>query len=67
MLAIDGNVNAALMEVNTGKAREDIWPQSLGHPHSKFPRILNSKNNVNVSSWNKIPILCSSCQMGKSC
>lgn len=67
LYAIDGNVNAPLTDVKNGKAPKDIWHQRLGHPHSKFLRVLNFKNNVNVSSWNKVPILCSSCQMGKSC
>ena len=67
LYAIDGNISAALMAVKTGKAPEDIWHQRLGHPNSKFLKILDSKGNVSVSRWNKLPTLCTSCQMGKRC
>ena len=48
-------------------ASESIWHKRMGHPHLKSLKFLHSKNQINVSSWEKIRSVCVSCQMGKSC
>lgn len=53
--------------MQSGKAPEEIWHQRLGHPNSSFLKDLSSKNVIDVNKWSNTPILCSSCQLGKSC
>lgn len=45
----------------------ELWHKRVGHPSLEVLRILKSRNEINFSSWNKIPSICASCQLGKSC
>lgn len=67
LYALNKATEIALSAVRLGKAAEDIWHQRLGHPNSRFLKILNSQHVIDVNKWKKIPTLCSSCQLGKSC
>lgn len=67
LYALNKAAEIALSTVRSGKAAEDIWHQRLGHLNSRFLKILNSQHVIDVNKWKKIPTLCSSCQLGKSC
>lgn len=39
----------------------------LGHPSTKVLQTLHDNRKINISKWTKIPKICASCQLGKSC
>ena len=39
----------------------------LSHPSTKVLQILHDNREINISKWTKIPKICVSCQLGKSC
>lgn len=55
LYALDGRLVTALAALRSGKAPalDDVWHQRLGHPHSRFLRVLSSNNSIDVSSWTK--------------
>ena len=67
LYALDGEALATFVAPRSGKTTEKIWHLRLGHPINKLLKILNSQSIINIRSWNKIPSVCVSCQMGKSC
>lgn len=49
------------------KTLGSIWHARLGNPSLKILKVLSSSSCINVSSWNKMHTVYSSCQWGKSC
>ncbi|TXG63956.1 hypothetical protein EZV62_010950 [Acer yangbiense] len=66
LYALDETKHQALA-VFKNQASQSIWHKRMGHPHSKFLKVLHSKNLIDVSSWEKEKSVCISCQMGKNC
>ena len=67
LYALDGIFHKALSAIRKGGSSSSIWHQRLGHLNSRLLSLLKEKNVIDVTHWVTKPILCASCQMGKSC
>lgn len=67
LYALNKDVETAVIAVRSGKEPEDACHQRLGHPKSKFFKVLNSIQVIDVNKQSRSPTLCNSCQLGKRC
>ena len=67
LYVLDNKALAAFVAIRFGKATDEIWHQRLGHRSEKSLKFLNSQGVIYISVWHKVPSICTSCQMGKSC
>ncbi|KAF3668761.1 hypothetical protein FXO37_09354 [Capsicum annuum] len=65
--ALKDNHLYALTARQDWKTSDNIWNNRLGNPSLKILNYLNSSSCINVSSWDKMHVVCSSCQLGKGC
>ncbi|KAH0773730.1 hypothetical protein KY290_010867 [Solanum tuberosum] len=57
----------ALTTTQDWKKSKSIWHSRLGHLSLKSLKNSSSNKCIDVRSWNKVPSICTSCQLGKSC
>lgn len=65
LYALKKDAVAAMIAVRSGKAPADRLHDRLGHPKLKSIKALASQHLIEINSKNHI--ICSSCQVGKSC
>lgn len=64
LYTLGGSYHEALSAIRGGSP-STVWHQRLGHPNPKILSLL--KDKINVTQWVSKPVVCVSCQMGKSC
>lgn len=67
LYALGENSQYAFSAIRKGAPSASLWHQRLGHLNVKILPLLKEKKVIDVSHWMSKPLICTSCQMGKSC
>ena len=67
LYALEDNNLYSLTAAHGQNTSNNMCHTRLGHPNLNYLKFLSSNSCINVSSQNKMPTVCSICQLRKSC